>query len=284
MYMLRIGEFATLARVSVRTLRHYEEMELLSPARVDPDSGYRYYDLTQLPELHRILALREAGISLPHIRHVLSDDPSDAPAVIEQQINRLEQSIRDEKRRLALLQSRLALAREDADPPALDIRVVNGPRQFCLRASYQADTVSDLWPLATEASRLIHATLSARDIEASGPQIVRYLVDGFREEQIPVELMVPIPNDSPLDELPAGLHACTLEATGRGAYTVYRGRFGDMAGTYRGLIRWLTVNKVYPEDYPREIQLSGPIHTLSWEDEAVVAIMIPYSKNPQKTP
>lgn len=41
--MLKIGDFSKLSRVSIRMLRHYDEIGLLSPIKVDPDTGYRYY-------------------------------------------------------------------------------------------------------------------------------------------------------------------------------------------------------------------------------------------------
>jgi DNA-binding transcriptional MerR regulator len=54
--MLRIGDFARLARVSVPTLRHYDDLGLLKPLRIDAGTGYRYYEFDQLPRLNRILA------------------------------------------------------------------------------------------------------------------------------------------------------------------------------------------------------------------------------------
>src|SRR5687767_871084 len=71
--MLKIGEFAALARISIRMLRHYDEMGLLKPAQVDSESGYRYYKLEQLPRLNRILALKDLGLSLEEIRWLLND-------------------------------------------------------------------------------------------------------------------------------------------------------------------------------------------------------------------
>ena len=57
--MLSIGDFARLGLVSVRMLRHYDGIGLLEPARVDPVTGYRWYDAAQLPRLNRILALKD---------------------------------------------------------------------------------------------------------------------------------------------------------------------------------------------------------------------------------
>jgi DNA-binding transcriptional MerR regulator len=69
--MFSIGEFARLGGVSVRTLRHYDEVGLLRPVTVDPDTGYRGYSARQLEQLNRILALKELGLSLTQARRLL---------------------------------------------------------------------------------------------------------------------------------------------------------------------------------------------------------------------
>jgi DNA-binding transcriptional MerR regulator len=70
--LYRIGEFAALAGVSTKTLRHYERMGLLRPAAVDARTRYRCYGVGQLRELSSILALRDLGLSLPEIRSFIS--------------------------------------------------------------------------------------------------------------------------------------------------------------------------------------------------------------------
>src|SRR5262245_11421829 len=74
--MLSIGAFARLGQVSPRMLRHYDETGLLVPARVDPQTGYRTYEVAQLGRLHRLLVLRDLGLTLEQIRPVLDGDPS----------------------------------------------------------------------------------------------------------------------------------------------------------------------------------------------------------------
>ena len=54
--MFKIGEFSQLSRVSVRMLRHYDQLGLLKPSRTDNFTNYRYYSADQLPRLNRILA------------------------------------------------------------------------------------------------------------------------------------------------------------------------------------------------------------------------------------
>ena len=69
--MLKIGEFSKLSRVSVRMLRHYDEIGLLKPAEIDRFTDYRYYREDQLPIAGRIAALKDMGFSLADIVRIL---------------------------------------------------------------------------------------------------------------------------------------------------------------------------------------------------------------------
>ena len=70
--MLKIGEFSKLSKLTVKALRFYQEKGLLIPARVDPWTGYRYYDGAQLEAAARIKALRQLDFTLEQIRAHLS--------------------------------------------------------------------------------------------------------------------------------------------------------------------------------------------------------------------
>src|SRR5262245_66460597 len=71
--MIKIGEFSKLVQVPVATLRYYDQVGLLKPVEVDRFTGYRYYSASQLPRLHRILALKGLGFSLEQIGAVLDE-------------------------------------------------------------------------------------------------------------------------------------------------------------------------------------------------------------------
>ena len=62
--MFKIGEFSKFSQVPVKTLRYYDQIGLFEPAKVDRFTGYRYYSASQLPRLHRILAMKDLGLSL----------------------------------------------------------------------------------------------------------------------------------------------------------------------------------------------------------------------------
>ena len=97
---LKIGEFSRLGRVTVRALRHYEEIGLLVPEIVDRDTGYRYYSVGQLQKIQSITTLKSLGYSLEEIRD-LWDDDNHFPSV-----ESLEQKILACEKELAVLKER----------------------------------------------------------------------------------------------------------------------------------------------------------------------------------
>jgi DNA-binding transcriptional MerR regulator len=81
MGLMGIGEFARLSRLSPKALRLYDELGLLPPARVDLDSGYRWYACGQLDQARLVASLRQIGVPLTQIKMVLG---LDAPAAAGQ--------------------------------------------------------------------------------------------------------------------------------------------------------------------------------------------------------
>ena len=69
----KIGEFSKLCQVTVKTLRHYEEIGLLIPIEVDEWTGYRYYDISQLRRMNRIVYLKQLGFSLEEITELFEE-------------------------------------------------------------------------------------------------------------------------------------------------------------------------------------------------------------------
>src|SRR5262245_40344452 len=108
--MFRIGEFAQIAQVSGRQLRFYDQLGLLQPAHIDPQTGYRYYSIRQLPRLNSILALKELGLSLDQIAPLLKDgiSPGELRAMLTMKRAQLEQTLREEEARLKHIESRIA--------------------------------------------------------------------------------------------------------------------------------------------------------------------------------
>jgi len=70
--LMRIGEIAAFFNVSVKAIRIYEKKGIIKPAKVDPDTGYRYYSADQVQTLDALLELKMLGFSLSEIKNILS--------------------------------------------------------------------------------------------------------------------------------------------------------------------------------------------------------------------
>src|SRR5215510_6633539 len=121
--MFKIGEFSRLSRVSVRMLRHYDQLGLLMPSKTDPFTNYRYYSAEQLPRLNRILALRDLGFSLEQIAGMLDNDLSADQLLGMLKLKRveIEQQVQVEKERLSRLEARIRQMNESVKSGSYDV-------------------------------------------------------------------------------------------------------------------------------------------------------------------
>ena len=122
--MFSIGEFARLGTVSVRTLRHYDELGLLHPARVDAETGYRCYSADQLGQLNRIIALKELGLSVAQAKQLMAGITlEELRGMLMLRRAQLEQDLEARKRQLFGVEARLDYIAKEGAVPADDITV-----------------------------------------------------------------------------------------------------------------------------------------------------------------
>jgi DNA-binding transcriptional MerR regulator len=89
---MRVGELAKRTGLTVRTLRYYDEIGLLSPPRL-PGSDYRQYGESEIRRLQQIASLRQLGFSLDEIREILTRPETSVRQVIEMHLTRLNEQI-----------------------------------------------------------------------------------------------------------------------------------------------------------------------------------------------
>jgi len=72
--IFRIGEFARINKVTIKTLRYYDKISLLIPEKIDEITGYRYYSANQIMKLNKIMSLKYLGFSLEEISYMMDED------------------------------------------------------------------------------------------------------------------------------------------------------------------------------------------------------------------
>lgn len=148
--MFTVGRFAELAGVSAKMLRAYDEADLFRPAWVDPWSSYRYYSPAQLPELRRIVALRDVGMGLSEIGALVRGG-GDLRAALDRRRAALEAERREVERRLAALDIRVSLAADGAVEPDVVVRRIAAETvaTFDLRLAPAGDVGAAFYELET---------------------------------------------------------------------------------------------------------------------------------------
>ena len=132
--MFKIGDFARLGRVSVKALRHYGRLGLLRPAWVDRFTGYRYYALEQLPQLNRILVLKDLGFSLDQVRHLLQNDlpTAEIRGMLRTKRAELECAVQGEQARLERVEIRLRQMEHEGQMPTHEVVLKSVPAYLVL--------------------------------------------------------------------------------------------------------------------------------------------------------
>src|SRR5215471_17759844 len=147
--MFRTGEFSHIARVSKRLLQYYDEIGLLQPAHVDPQTGYRYYSASQLPRLNRILALKDLGLSLDQITVMMQSDISDEEihGMLLMKKAELEHTVQEDLHRLRGIEARIEQNQVAVD--ALDVVIKSIPAQLFL-------SIRTMIPTPEQMLHLVH--------------------------------------------------------------------------------------------------------------------------------
>ena len=144
MDLLTIGAFARSARLTPKALRLYDQLGLLTPAAVDPESGYRLYDPGQLDRARLIARLRGIGMPLAEIREVCALEPAAAAEAVGAYRRRLTADAADRARQAALLVDDLS-RRDTAMPWSLSERRQASAREpdndasFAIRYAARSD-------------------------------------------------------------------------------------------------------------------------------------------------
>lgn len=127
--MLKISEFSRLSQISIKALHIYDERGLLRPDHVDKFTRYRYYTLQQLPRAHRIMALKEMGLSLKQISIMLDQHLSgdELRGMLRLKRAEIEQRVQEEQQRLAMVEFHLHMIELENEMPELNVVVKEIP-------------------------------------------------------------------------------------------------------------------------------------------------------------
>ena len=186
-----VGQFATMTHLSVKTLRHYHDVGLLEPARVDAGTGYRYYSLDQLPAAQLIRRLRSLKMPIADVRSVLvARNPDERNVLISAHMDRLEAELADTRAALNSLRVLLDTARTRAP---ISRRHVPEFSAISIADTIDARDVVPWWEGALSELR---AFARDQNLRSTGPAGGIFDEALYQQERAGATVYVPITGDS----------------------------------------------------------------------------------------
>jgi DNA-binding transcriptional MerR regulator len=274
--MLKIGEFSRLSQVTIKTLHHYDELGLIKPAHIDPITNYRFYTVEQLPRIHRIMALKEMGLSLEQIGIMLEKELSteEMRGMLHFKQAEIQQEMREAQRQLSMVEFRLRMIEAEINFPELDVVMKRLEPLRVLSFFDRTEVALSLENALAHRERV--AGILKKAIADGVIQHTGIVIDVFHGETI-------IPFHSPelgerQHEILLGVaeaqESVTLEGIGQlkarnepaveTAATLFLEQTSDLAGFVEPatlLRRWAILHGYQPRDQMRFFNHRGPLQT-----------------------
>ena len=270
--MLKIGEFSKLSRISVRMLRHYDEIGLLKPAQVDRFTDYRYYREDQLPTAGRIAALKDMGFSLADIVKILEiyDDREKLDGCFSARRKELEALSQETAHRLTLLDAARRRLRKEENM-RYNVTVKTIPARYAATVQMTLPRYEDegmIW------STLVSETAPLKLVEAD-PCLcaVTYLDGEYKEENVEMMAWKTVKGRYPDTE---HVKFQTLPEVTVASCT-YQGSYTQIVDVYAAVIAWLEANGYEPAGPMFNIYHVSP-HETQNPEEFVTEICYPVKK------
>ena len=245
--MLPISEFARAGNVTIRALRFYDELGLLSPAHVVPETGYRRYSPAQFAELNQIQAFKDMGFSLQEIRELLQRrlDPQELGSLLEARREVLRKRVRDDAGRLERIEARLnsiATSGPQSHPTIL-LRKTPGQMVVSLREKLQN------YDQAEELFKILERRLDPRVLYDQRGAIFHRCLEGDGEIDCEAVRFV----KDPIGAI-RGLKLSKYRST-QVAFAYHYGSEDSIGETYQAMGAWIAA---------RGFQLSGAKREIYW--------------------
>ena len=187
--MLKIGDFSKLTRISIRMLRHYDEIGLLKPDSIDSFTSYRYYSAAQLPVANRITALKNMGFSLAAISEIMSQyhDAGQLSRYLQVKLAEVKEQAEQTQDRLRLLETTIQRLGKDDTAMKYDVTFKIIPKRYVasLRKTipaYQDEHI--LW------EQMGQETGCALQMANPSYSLAVFHDEGYKESDVDVEIQV----------------------------------------------------------------------------------------------
>lgn len=280
--MYKIGDFSKLGQVSARMLRHYDKLGLLTPSQTDKWTGYRYYTIDQLSDLHRIIALKDMGLSLEQITQLLCTGETisitQLRGMLRMRQANLAQELQDKQNQLSRVEARLRQLEQENEPSRYEVVVKSLPPQPIASLRTRVPTVDEMAYYCRTLYMQLYTALQQQQVQPLSPEITLYHNDEFTETDLDTEIAVAVQAQH-IQQPPSASNLAFYElpAVESAASLIYEGAFANLEEGVLALLKYVGLHQHMIIGPLRELHLSGPAHPdgKAVVETAVIELQIP---------
>ena len=269
--MYTIGLFSQIYRITPKSLRHYDEIGLLKPEKVDPYTGYRYYSNSQLLQLNEILSLKQLGLSLLEIQEILAK-PDSREQLLTKKLQELEHTKQSVEQQLLQVKTYITTLKEQI-PMNYNALIKRLPGGIFATMRMTAPSYDSYF---TEIPKM-GEEMARQGAVCAQPEYCfnLYHAGEYREEDIDVEVCEAVTAFCPDSEK---VKYKTMEAVPAAACVLHKGPYSTLKEAYKFILAWIKDNGYIIDGLPRESYIDG-IWNKESEADWLTEIQIPIQKN-----
>lgn len=269
--MYRIGLFSKINKVTIKTLRYYDEMGLLKPAFVDEENGYRYYTSEQLPVLHKIISLRQIGFSIDEILLIIKgNDPYE---LFEKRKNEIIKSIEESNRQLSQIQYYLKNIKEDFSM-SYEVVLKELPEVIVYSKRMVIPSYDAYFQIIPQIGEEVKKANPGLKCQVPEYCFVIYHDGEYKEKDIDVEFCEAVTafgNDTETIKFKK------MEKVEAAACVYHKGPYSTISNGYSAVFTWIAQNGYIISGNPRESYIDG-IWNKEDENQWLTEIQVPLIK------
>jgi len=229
--LVPIGDFSRMTHLSVKALRFYHDQGLLEPARIDPATGYRFYDPGQVPVAQVIRRFRDLDMPLDQVKAVLqAPDVETRTKEIIAHLTAMETKLAEVQMSVASLR---ALLEGPAVRPAVEFRSIPATPALAVRGTV---SVEEAWAWGSDVFGELYGRIGQAGLTPAGPGGALFPSEFFELERAELTAFVPVGGTVSGGTVSGGGRAELVTIPGmEAAVMLHSGPAGDIDQTYGAL-------------------------------------------------
>ena len=247
--MFKIGDFSRLTNLTIRALHHYEELELLVPARIDVDSNYRYYNAQQLGVVNQIKMLQQIGLPLKVIKEVIeSEDFSTLEHYYEMREIEIQEELETLQSKMAIIEAHMSTMKEEHIMQKYNVELKEMPERHIMAIRRVIPSYSDEGNLWND----LYEEFLKQKVQFTNPPlgITIFHDKGYKEENVEIEVQSSIIGDyQDTDDVKFYDYPSFTMAS-----VTFNGSFDQMPAVTQALGIWIEANNY---------EITGPMLNIS---------------------